>query len=157
MEEDNLIVFKPNNGINCNSLNSNFEKIRTKTNSNESALSTISSTALKKDGSNLTQEIINNFNQIIPKEITAGGNISVADGDAIFLTLTSNSTILLPEIQPDSLSHTITMTVAGSLYSLNLGTPYHLLQNSDVDTTAPYSIMYLYNKLDNKWYYLLTQ
>lgn len=150
-------VFQPGKGINMVKLNANFANLQQKTNNNETQINNISSTALKANGSNLTQALVDDFNTSTPNIITGNGNVALSDNSVNFLTLTDNSTIQLPVVPSDSFSHTIVVIVAGSLYSLGLGTVQHLLQNSDVDTTAPYSIMYIYNKIDNAWYYCLTQ
>lgn len=156
MEE--LNVFKAGNGINCTKLNENFEKVRQQANSNETELTKIDSTALRKDGSNLTQDIVNDFKKDYPVTLETSGEISLDDNKAYFLTLTGNGTIKLPTVQTDQLSHTITVVVQGSEFSLDLGTTYHLVQNpSYVDLSNPYSVLYIYNKIDNKWYYCLTQ
>lgn len=150
-------IFEAGKGINANKLNENFEEIQDLANDNESVLSTIYNTALQKDGSNLTQTIIDQFNSVTPNILTTSGNISLEDNSVYFITLTGAGTIQLPLVSVDTYSHTIIVIVTGGLYSLNLGTGYHLLQNSDIDTTQPYSIMYVYNKIDSHWYYCITQ
>lgn len=152
-----LETFVAGQGVNCNKLNGNFSKLQTQANANESQLRTISDTALLKDGSNLSQEIINKFNEVIPKTLSCNGDVSLEDNSVYYLTLTGNSNIVLPVVDSDQLSHTIIATVNGGLFSLGLGTSKHLLQDIDVDTTAPYNILFIFNKIDNSWYYCLTQ
>jgi hypothetical protein len=150
--------FSPGKGINMVKLNQNFAGLQQKSNTNETKINNIAATALKADGSNVTQTMIDEFNTVTPNIITGSGNVNLTDNSVNFLTLTANSDVILPVITPgDSYSHTIVVVVAGSLFSLSLGTSAHLLQNSDVDTTLPYSVMYVFNKIDNQWYYCLTQ
>lgn len=150
-------IFEAGKGINSTKLNDNFDEVKDKANTNETNLSTIASTALLKDGSNLTPEIIDDFKQSEPTVLTTGGNIPLADNTAYFLTLNANGTIVLPTISADLYSHTITLTVMGSSFSLDLGTAYHLLQSVDLDPTNPYNVMYIYDKINSRWNYLVTQ
>lgn len=154
-----LNIFKPGDGINCNKLNENFEMVRKEVNSNEAALGRLDENSLRKDGSNLTPEIINDFKSEQPVMLTTSGDITLKDNESYFLSLTDNGKIILPVISADQLSHTITVIVAGSEYSLDLGTTAHLAQTrtGGLDTQQPYSILYIYNKIDQKWYYCLTQ
>ena len=150
-------TFEAGKGINALKINENFVEVKDVANANESALLRLSQTALLKDGSNLSQDLVNEFNQNTPDIKTTGGVITLADNTTTFLTLTNNSSIQLPTVNADQYSHTIVLIVAGGLYSLSLGTSFHLLNNEEIDTTLPYSVLYVYNKLDNKWYYNLTQ
>lgn len=153
-----MYTFEAGKGINCTKLNANFEEMRQAANSNEQDLQTIDSTALRKDGSNLTPEIIQDFNQVTPTILEdKSGTISVADNTTYFISLAGNATISLPTIQSDQKSHTIIVIVDGGDYSLSLGTTKHLASPSTIDTTAAYQVMYIYNKLDNSWYYCLGQ
>lgn len=152
-----LNVFEAGKGINANKLNENFDLCKVDANANETELTQIAADSLKKDGSNLTQSVINTFQQQTPNILSSSGTISLADNSANFLTLTGNGTISLPAVASDQYSHTIILVVAGSSSSLNLGTTKHLLQSFNIDSTQSYNVMYLYNKLDNLWYYLLTQ
>lgn len=152
-----MYTFVAGKGINCKKLNDNFEEVKDDANNNEIALTTISNTALLKDGSNVTQDLKNTFLSETETVIEASGNIALLDNTSNFLTLTGNGTIVLPTIVPDQLAHTIRLVVGGSAYSLNLGTTYHLLTNPDIDTTNPYYVMYIFNKLDNRWYYSISQ
>lgn len=149
--------FEAGKGVNCVKLNENFEELQSITNSNESELNTISATALLKDGSNLTQSIIEQFKRQPTNVLSTSGTISLTDNTVNFLTLTGNATISLPIIPSDGYSHTIAVIVEGSSYSLSLGATKHLYNNVYVDTTKTYNIMYIYNKIENEWYYSLTQ
>lgn len=152
-----LNIFEAGKGINAVKINDNFSQVKSQSNINETAINNIANTALLKDGSNLTQSAINTFQQQTPNILSADGTISLADNTANFLTLTGNGTISLPAVAADQYSHTISLVVAGGDYSLGLGTIYHLYNNLDIDTTKTYNVLYIYNKLDNHWYYSLTQ
>lgn len=152
-----LNIFEAGKGINAVKINDNFSQVQSQSNTNETAINNIASTALLKDGSNLTQSAINTFQQQTPHILRRSGTISLTDNTANFLTLTGNGTISLPAVASDQYSHTISLVVAGGAYSLGLGTTYHLYNNLDIDTTKTYNVLYIYNKLDNHWYYSLTQ
>ena len=152
-----LNIFEAGKGINATKINYNFSQVQSQSNTNETAINNIASTALLKDGSNLTQSAINTFQQQTPRILRRSGTISLLDNTANFLTLTGNGTISLPAVASDQYSHTISLVVAGGSYSLGLGTTYHLYNNLDIDTTKTYNVLYIYNKLDNRWYYSLTQ
>lgn len=156
-EPQTLYVFSAGKGINQVKLNYNFAELQQETNTNETDINNIANTALLKDGSNLTQTIINEFQQQTPNVISNSGTISLTDNTANFLTLTGNGTISLPTPASDQYSHTISLIVQGSNYTLDLGTVYHLYNDLTVDTTATYSVLYIYNKIDGNWYYSLTQ
>ena len=153
-------IFQAGQGINCNKLNANFSDLQSQTNTNETNINTIASTALKKDGSNLTASIIADFQKQVPNIITGDNTITLTDNSANFLTLTGNGIIALPTITADQYSHTITLVVEGSNYSLDIATATnnkHLLNNIYVDPTQTYNVLFVYNKLDNSWYYSITQ
>lgn len=159
-ENQNIDVFSPNKGINVVKLNSNFAKLQQQTNDNEDGITTITNTALLKNGSNLTPEIINDFQSQVPNILSADGTITLTDNSANFLTLTGNGTIALPTISSDDKSHTIILIVEGSNYTLDIGTATgdkHLFNDITVDPTETYSVMFIYNKIENAWYYSLTQ
>lgn len=159
-ENQNIDVFSPNKGINVVKLNSNFAKLQQQTNDNEDDITTITNTALLKNGSNLTPEIINDFQSQVPNILSAGGTITLTDNSANFLTLTGNGTIALPTVSSDDKSHTIILIVEGSNYTLDIGTATgdkHLFNDITVDPTETYSVMFIYNKIENAWYYSLTQ
>ena len=152
-----LNIFEAGKGINAVKINDNFSQVQSQSNTNETAINNIASTALLKDGSNLTQSAINTFQQQTPRILRRSGTISLLDNTANFLTLTGNGTISLPTVPNNQYSHTISLVVDGGLYSLGLGTTYHLYNNLDIDTTKTYNVLYIYNKLDNHWYCSLTQ
>lgn len=152
-----MYVFSAGKGINCVKINDNFDQLKTDINDNELAIDDIANNALLKDGSNLTQSIIDDFQSQTPNVLSTSGTIALTDNTANFLTLTGNATISLPSISPDQYSHTITMVVAGGSYTLNLGTVYHLYNDLLIDTTKTYNVLYIYNKIDGNWYYSLTQ
>lgn len=159
-KNQNIDVFSPNKGINVVKLNSNFAKLQQQTNDNEDDITTITNTALLKNGSNLTPEIINDFQSQVPNILSAGGTITLTDNSANFLTLTGNGTIALPTVSSDDKSHTIILIVEGGSYTLDIGTATgdkHLFNDITVDPTKTYSVMFIYNKIENAWYYSLTQ
>ena len=155
-----LYTFSAGKGINQVKLNYNFGQLQQQSNTNETNINTISNTALLKDGSNLTQTIIDEFQQQTPNILSGSGTIALTDNTANFLTLTGNATIFLPTIASDIYSHTISLVVDGSSYSLDISTATggkHLCNNFTIDPTEPYSVLFIYNKIDNSWYYSLTQ
>lgn len=153
-----LNIFQAGKGINATKINANFAEVQQQANDNETDITTIGNTALLKDGSNLTQTIVDDFQKQTPIILaTTSGSITLTDNRAHFLELTGNGTIVLPTPADDQYSHTITLTVQGGSYSLALGTAYHLYNPRTVDTTKTYNVIYIYNKLDSKWYYGLTQ
>lgn len=152
-----MYVFEAGKGINAVKINANFAELQSQTNTNETDIGNLASTALLKDGSNITQSLINTFQQQTPNILSRSGTISLTDNSANFLTLTGNGTISLPVVPADQYSHTISLVVKGGSRSLGLGTTYHLYNNLDIDTTKTYNVLYIYNKLDNHWYYSLTQ
>ena len=163
MEENELIIFEPRKGINCNSLNQNFELLKTKANNNELQLSTIETTALKKDGSNIEPSAVEKFQQTETTVLTWTPTINLVDNSTNFLTPLGNTTVVLPNIPSDAYSHTVILIVQGSNYTITSKTASgaiitkHLYNDSSVDTTSPYSLMYIFNKLNNSWYFYLTQ
>ena len=152
-----LYTFSAGKGINQIKLNYNFGQLQQQSNTNEVNITTISNTALLKDGSNLTQAIIDDFQQQVPNVLSGSGTIALTDNTANFLTLTGNATISLPTVPADIYSHTITLVVEGGVYSLDLGTTKHLYNPLGIDTTQTYNVLYIYNKIDNSWYYSITQ
>lgn len=155
---DNLHVFEAGKGINATKINENFASLKDKANANETELTQIGNTALKRDGTNLTQEIVNDFNSNEVEILSGSGDIRLQDnGKDKFLTLTGNGKIVLPPVPQDAYSHTICMVVNGSQYKLDLGTTKHLVSNTEINKMQPYSVMYVYNKIDSSWYYNLTQ
>ena len=149
-------IFYDAKGINVVKLNNNFDALKNQTNTNETAIQNIANTALLKDGSNVTPEMIQKFKQDNVTALSASGTINLADGGDYILTLTGNGTIALPNVAGDSFSHTITMIVMGGAWSLNLSAATPVL-NPTIDIARPYSVMFVFNKIDNKWYYFLGQ
>ena len=155
-------IFQAGKGINAVKINDNFSQLQTQSNNNETAINNIATTALLKDGSNLTQSIIDNFQQQTPNVLSGSGTIALPDNSANFLTLTGNNknVIKLPTIGSDPYSHTINLVVAGSSYSLDIKTATggkHLYNDLSIDPTQTYNVLFVYNKLDNNWYYSITQ
>lgn len=155
-----LYVFSAGYGINQAKINYNFAQVQQQANTNESNINNIASTALLKDGSNLTQTIVNEFQQETPNILSTSGTIALQDNSANFLTLTGNGTISLPTVASDQYSHTISLIVAGSSYTLDITTATggrHLYNSLTVDTTQTYNVLFIYNKIDGYWYYSITQ
>lgn len=150
-------IFEAGKGINATKINDNFSQLETQSNDNENAINTVASTALLKDGRNLTPSLVATFQQQIPNILSADGTIALTDNSANFLTLTGNGTISLPTVPADQYSHTISVVVGGSEYSLDLGTTKHLYNAIGIDTTQTYNVLYIYNKIDGSWYYSITQ
>lgn len=154
--------FFAGDGINCKKLNENFADLQQLTNNNEISIDNIANTALLRDGSNLTQDAIDTFQQQTPIVLSTSGNISLQDNKAYFLTLTANNNnkIVLPAISPDNYSHTIVAVVQSNSNALDIQTAtggHHLYNHLTIDLNQPYSIMFIYNKIDGNWYYSLTQ
>ena len=156
-----LNIFQAGKGINATKINANFAEVQQQANDNESDITTISNTALLKDGSNLTQTIVDDFQKQTPIVLaTTSGSITLTDNRAHFLELTGNGTIVLPTPAADQYSHTITLTVQGGNYSLDFQTAtggHHLYNPIIVDSTQTYNVIFIYNKIDGCWYYGLTQ
>ena len=159
-DPQSLWKFSPGKGINVVKLNYNFASLQQQANTNETNITNIANTALLKDGSNLTPDIINDFQSEIPVILTGAGTITLTDNTTNFLTLTGDGVIALPTIAPDNYSHSIEVIVEGSQYSLDISTATggrHLYNDSEVDPEYTYSVLFLYNKIENAWYYSLTQ
>lgn len=156
-------VFYAGDGINKTKLNDNFKEVQNSANANEQALSQIAAYALHKDGSNLTQDIINKFNKKQPNILPQYGEIYLSDNSVNFLNPTGNVTIILPSVVNVNYSHTIVLIVQGSSYSVKTVTDSradvtkHLYNDLHIDTTKTYNLMYVYNPIDMNWYYSLTQ
>lgn len=150
-------IFQAGKGINATKINDNFSQLQNQTNTNETNINTIAGTALLKNGTNLTQSIVDTFNKDTPNIISASGTISLNDGTTNFLTLTGNGTISLPSVESDSFSHTIVLIVQGGQYSLSLGTVNPLGTLARINPDMPYQVLYIFNKIDNSWYYCLGQ
>ena len=156
-----LNIFQAGKGINATKVNANFSEVQQQANDNETNITNIANTALLKDGSNITQTMVDEFQQQTPVILSGDGDINLTDNKVHFLTLTGNNTnqVVLPTPANDQYSHTIVLIVQGSNYSLDIahGTTAHLYNDINVDTTNTYSVMYVYNKIDNSWYYSFTQ
>lgn len=151
-----LHIFDAGKGINRVKLNKNFAALQGLTNSNESQINTIAATALHKNGDNLEQSAIDAFRKDTVIVLKTSGPVTLVDGGDYFLTPTGNITVTLPTITPDQYSHTITMVVAGSSYSVDLGTTYTMMSPT-IDTTHDYSVLFVYNHIDGHWYYFIGQ
>ncbi len=149
-------IFYAGKGINVQKLNANFANLQTQANKNESDIQTLANTALLKDGSNLTPDLVEAFKADSVLTIEGHGTLNLSDGGDYNITLNGDANIVLPTVTNDDQSHTITVMVMGSDYSLNLGTT-HAMMSVDVITTRPYSVLYVYNKIDGNWYYYLGQ
>lgn len=153
--------FFAGDGINCKKLNENFAQLQQITNNNENSINNIANTALLRDGSNLTQSTIDAFQQETPIIISGNGDINLTDNKVHFLTLTGNNNnkVVLPSILPDTYSHTIVLIVAGGSYSLNVGngTAGTMSSPTIVSPAQLYTVLYVFNKIDNNWYYCLGQ
>lgn len=152
-----MYVFEAGKGINAVKINANFSELQNQTNTNETDINTLESTALLKDGSNITPSIVQGFNQQTPNILSGNGTIALADNSANFLTLTGNATISLPTVLDDQYSHTISLIVEGSAYSLGFGTTKTLGTPLSLISTNTYQVFYVYNKIDRSWYFNLGQ
>lgn len=151
-------TFEAGKGINAIKINENFTEVRDLANDNETTLYRLSQTALLKDGSNLTQDIIAKFQQEEPVVLTnKSGDIALSDNKTHFLSLSGAGKIVLPTVLTDQFSHTITLIVDGSSYSLNLGSTNVILTKGDVDVSKPYNVLYIYHKVHRAWYYYISQ
>ena len=152
-------IFVAGKGVNCLKLNSNFAAIQSLSNTNETSINDISTNALLKDGSNLTQSIVDVFNTVTPTVLTnQSGTISLQDNKSYYISLGAATTISLPAVASDNISHTISVVVGGGNYSLDLGTNGKSLGSLlAIDSTRAYQILYIYNKIDNTWYSCLGQ
>lgn len=160
---ENLTIFNAGDGISAPDLNENFEKLRVQTNHNESDITYIANTALKIDGSNVTDETVAQFNRSLTVTLPTSGVSNLSDNKEHFLAPTGDCTLNVPVIaQGDQFSHTINIAVQGSNNGVTLmenGTPItrHLLNGENVDTTLPYNLLLLYNHLDGHWYFYISQ
>lgn len=151
-------TFEAGKGINAIKINENFTEVVDLANANETALLRIEQTALRKDGSNLTQDIVNEFKQDEPIILENRlGDIALTDNKTHFLSLSGAGNIVLPTIADDQFSHTITLIVDGSSYSLDLGSTNVILTKGDVDVAKTYSVLYIYHKVHRAWYYYISQ
>jgi hypothetical protein len=152
-----MYTFQAGKGVNVTKLNSNFNEVVQKANTNEEKLVDIANKSLLKDGSNLTQTIVEDFNRHEPIYLSGSGTKTLTDNRTHYLTPTGNVTISLPTPANDMMSHTIVLLVQGSNYTVTLGTGKYLSSPGELKPTKPYQVLYVYNKLDKTWYYCLGQ
>lgn len=151
-------TFEAGKGINAVKINENFTEVIDLANANETALLQLSQTALLKDGSNLSQDVVDKFKQdeLIVLE-NRQGDIVLTDNKTHFLSLSGAGKIVLPTVLTDQFSHTITLIVDGSSYSLDLGSTNVILTKGDVDVAKTYNVLYIYHKVHRAWYYYISQ
>lgn len=151
-------IFEAGKGINAVKINENFTEVMDLANANETALLQLSQTALLKDGSNLSQEVVDKFKQEEPIVLeNRQGDIVLTDNKTHFLSLSGAGKIALPTVLTDQFSHTVTLIVDGSSYSLDLGSTNVILTKGDVDVSKPYNVLYIYHKVHRAWYYYISQ
>lgn len=153
-------TFEAGKGINALKINENFTEVMDLANANETALLHIEQTALRKDGRNLTQDIVDEFKKDEPIILNGRGDVILTDNRSHFLTLTGNGTIVLPTVLTDQFSHTITLVVQPTQFSLTLDKKQSAVvlgTNTEIIETDPFSVLYVYNKIDKKWYYYISQ
>lgn len=157
MEE--LQIFKAGDGPNCIKLNANFQLMKQLQNANETTLQTIASTALLKDGSNFPNSLKEEIRQNPPVILSGDGDQTLTANAEHFFTPTGNARFVLPNVANDDHSYTCTVVVQGSNYSVDVSaaTGGQLISNTQLDITKPYSVMFIYNHIDSKWYYYITQ
>lgn len=151
-------TFEAGKGINAVKINENFTEVVDLANANETALLQLSQTALLKDGSNLSQDVVDEFKQDEPIVLeNRQGDIALTDNKTHFLSLVGAGNIVLPNVLTDQFSHTIVLIVQGSDYSLYVGTDKKIYSYDEIDTTKTYSVLYIWNKIDKSWYSSITQ
>ena len=137
--------------------------MRAQSNSNEARITNIENTALRIDGSNVTDETVEAFNRNIVVTLGTSGVMSLTDNAEHFLAPTGNCYLDTPVIaQGDQYSHTINIAVQGSNYGVTLrengqAITRHLLNGENVNTTLPYNLLLMYNHLDGHWYNYISQ
>lgn len=159
-----MYTFQAGKGINANKINSNFTEVKDQANANENNINTIMNTSLKKDGSNLTDSIINEFQKEIMYTYSAK-NVIILDeshfaNKTVCLRLTGNGQIRLYNPTDIIHSNTVRLIVQGSSYTLDVDYATggrHLYNNLNIDPTQTYCVLFIYNRLDNNWYYSITQ
>lgn len=152
-----MYTFQAGKGINANKINSNFTELKNQANTNENNLTTLTNTALKKDGSNLTDSIIKDFQKQTSVLLSGSGIKNLLDNTVYYFNPTGDTTFVLPSIGADNYSHTICVFIAGNNYTINLGTSYHIYNDLNIYKQADYFVMFFYNKINQKWYYSITQ
>lgn len=158
--KSDMIIFNAGEGISAPDLNTNFDNLKTQSNTNESGIADIDTNALRVDGTNVSDATVAAFNRSVVVTLGTSGSLQLTDNADHFLAPTGNCTLVFPTIDPNEnpkISHTINVAVQGSNYIVNHGLSNHLLYDSTVDTTAPYNLLFMYNHSDGNWYYYLTQ
>lgn len=156
-------VFNAGEGIPAPELNANFDNLKTESNSNEARILNIENTALRIDGSNVSDATVEAFNRNTIVTLGTSGVMSLTDNAEHFLAPTGDCYLDTPIIAVgDSYSHTINIAVQGSNYGVTLreggqAITRHLLNGENVDTTLPYNLLLMYNHLDGHWYYYISQ
>lgn len=156
-------VFNAGEGIPAPELNANFDNLKTESNSNEARITDIENTALRIDGSNVTDATVEAFNRSITVTLPTSGTATLTDNAEHFLAPTADCYLDTPVIaQGDLYSHTINIAVQGSNYGVTLreggqAITRHLLNGENVDTTLPYNLLLMFNHLDGHWYYYISQ
>ena len=151
-------IFEAGKGINALNINKNFTDVMNLANANEVALLRIEQTALRKDGRNLTQDVVTQFQQDEPIILeNQKEDIVLTDNKTHFLSLSGNGKIVLPNIADDQYTHTITLIVEGGTHSLDLGTSNVILNKGDIDVEKTYNVLYIYHKVRRAWYYYISQ
>lgn len=156
-------IFEAGKGINATKINENFTEVINVANDNETALLQIANTALLKNGANVTQDMVTKFQQEEPILITgeeASGDIILTDNRTHFLSLTGNGKIVLPTVPTDEYSHTITLVVSSTEYTLDIsydGKAEILATNTELIEPNPFNVLYVFNKIEHKWNYYITQ
>ena len=151
-------IFEAGKGVNLVKLNADFKYVQDSANSNESKLTDIDSKALRKDGANIEQDLVNKFHQEEPVLLeNKRGDIVLTDNKTHFLSLVGAGNIVLPNVLTDQFSHTIVLIVQGGDYSLYVGTDKKIYSYDEIDTTKTYSVLYIWNKIDKSWYSSITQ
>lgn len=151
-------IFEAGKGVNLVKLNADFKYVQDSANSNESKLTDIDRKALRKDGANIEQDLVNKFQQEEPVLLeNKRGAIVLTDNKTHFLSLVGAGNIVLPNVLTDQFSHTIVLVVQGSNYSLDIGTTKKIYSYEEIDITKTYSVLYIWNKIDKTWYSSVTQ
>lgn len=161
--QSEMIVFNAGEGIPAPDLNANFDTLRTQSNANEANITNIENTALRIDGSNVTDATVAAFNRNEIVTLGTSGVLSLTDNAEHFLAPSGDCYLDTPVIaQGDLYSHTINIAIQGSNYGVTprengQAITRHLLNGENVDTTLPYNLLLMYNHLDGHWYYYISQ
>lgn len=153
-------IFSAGKGINCIKLNQNFADLQTKSNTNETQINNIATNSLKKDGSNVTQSVVDAFNTVTPVVLTnQSGTITLQDNTPYYISLSGDAVLdTMPIVAPDGISHTITAVIQCNNYSFDMSVIHGTLGSViSIDTTKDYQVMFIYNKIDGYWYYSIGQ